>query len=129
MFPSPHHVAHHQPSPNPPSLHQDVFEDNENIHMVMELCTGGSILERLETVQYTEKRIATIIRSILRFIAQCHAKGIIYRDVKPDNFLFVSNDPDSAVKATDFGLSIRYDGDGGWSALQWCVEMCCSGVL
>lgn len=76
--------------------------------MVMELCTGGSILERLETVQYTEKRIATIVRSILRFIAQCHAKGIIYRDVKPDNFLFVSDDPDSAVKATDFGLSIRY---------------------
>lgn len=75
--------------------------------MVMELCTGGSILERLETVQYTEKRIAAIVRSILRFIAQCHAKGIIYRDVKPDNFLFVSDDPDSAVKATDFGLSIR----------------------
>ena len=56
----------------------------------------------------TEKKIARIIRSILRFIAQCHAKGVIYRDVKPDNFLFLSKDDNSPLRATDFGLSIRY---------------------
>ena len=55
----------------------------------------------------TEKKIARIIRSILRFIAQCHAKGVIYRDVKPDNFLFLSKDENSPLRATDFGLSIR----------------------
>ena len=55
----------------------------------------------------TEKKIARIIRSILRFIAQCHAKGVIYRDVKPDNFLFLSKDEHSPLRATDFGLSIR----------------------
>lgn len=87
---------------------KDVFEDNENVHLVMEVCTGGSILDRLERERYTERRVATIMRSIFRFIAQCHAKGLIYRDVKPDNFLFSTADPDSAVKATDFGLSIRH---------------------
>ena len=55
----------------------------------------------------TEKKIARVIRSILRFIAQCHAKGVIYRDVKPDNFLFLSKDDNSPLRATDFGLSIR----------------------
>ena len=35
-------------------------------------------------------------------------KGIIYRDVKPDNFLFLTNLPDSPLKATDFGLAIRH---------------------
>lgn len=54
----------------------------------------------------TEADVASIIRSVLRFIAQCHAKGIIYRDVKPDNFLFLTKEATS-VKATDFGLSIR----------------------
>lgn len=37
-----------------------------------------------------------------------HVQGIIYRDVKPDNFLFLTTDPDSPLKATDFGLSIRH---------------------
>ncbi len=27
---------------------QDVFEDNENIHLVMELCEGGGILDRMQ---------------------------------------------------------------------------------
>lgn len=43
----------------------------------------------------------------MRFIAQCHAKGIIYRDVKPDNFLFLTPEEKSPIRATDFGLSIR----------------------
>ena len=54
----------------------------------------------------SEADVATILRSVLRFIAQCHTKGIIYRDVKPDNFLFLTSDA-TTVKATDFGLSIR----------------------
>ncbi len=75
----------------------------------MELCSGGGILDRMKQRTLTEARIATIIRSVLRFIAQCHAKGIIYRDVKPDNFLFLTEDDDSPIRATDFGLSIRCD--------------------
>ena len=87
---------------------RDVFEDNENIHLVMELCTGGALLERIDKGQYSEKYIARLVRSILRFISQCHAKGIIYRDVKPDNFLFLNKSAESPLKATDFGLSIRH---------------------
>lgn len=87
---------------------QDVFEDDTSVHMVMEYCQGGALLERVESHVYSEQYIATLVRSILRFIAQCHAKGIIYRDVKPDNFLFLTTDEDSPLKATDFGLSIRH---------------------
>ncbi|GIL82813.1 hypothetical protein Vretimale_8185 [Volvox reticuliferus] len=87
---------------------RDVFEDNDAIHLVMELCEGGALLERIESHKYSEKYIARLTRSILRFISQCHAKGIIYRDVKPDNFLFLRHDDESPLKATDFGLSIRH---------------------
>ena len=52
-----------------------MFEDADSIHMVMELCEGGGILDRIKDSPFTEKRVAYIIRSILRFIAQCHAKG------------------------------------------------------
>jgi hypothetical protein len=44
---------------------------------------SGALLERVEARAYSERYIATLVRSILRFIAQCHAKGIVYRDVKP----------------------------------------------
>ena len=86
---------------------QGVFEDDENIHLVMELCSGGGILDSMKDGTLTEARVADIIRSVLRFIAQCHAKGIIYRDVKPDNFLFLTPEEKSPIRATDFGLSIR----------------------
>jgi len=54
---------------------QNVYEDGDSIHMVMELCEGGGILDRIKESPFTEKRVAFIIRSILRFIGQCHAKG------------------------------------------------------
>lgn len=76
--------------------------------MVMELCEGGPLLERLQEKDLTEVDIARLVKSVLRFIAQCHSKGIVYRDVKPDNFLFVTSEKGSPIKATDFGLSIRH---------------------
>jgi len=89
---------------------KDVFEDKHYVHMVMELCTGGPLLDRFEADDFvrSEQEVARQIRSILRFLAQCHAKGIIFRDVKPDNFLFLDNSKASPLKATDFGLSIRH---------------------
>ena len=79
------------------------------MHLVMELCTGGGILDKIKQNSYTERRISQIMRSIIRFISQCHAKGIIYRDIKPDNFLFLNKTENSPIRATDFGLSIRCD--------------------
>lgn len=44
---------------------------------------SGALLERVQSRAYSERYIAALIQSILRFIAQCHTKGIVYRDVKP----------------------------------------------
>jgi len=87
---------------------KDVYEDNQFVHLVMELCTGGALSVWEEEEPRSELDVARQIRAILRFLAQCHAKGIIYRDVKPDNFLFLTEDYDSPLKATDFGLAVRH---------------------
>jgi calcium-dependent protein kinase len=87
---------------------REALEDDGSVHLVMELCEGGALLERVARRAHSEQSIARIVRSILRFIAQCHAKNIVYRDVKPDNFLFLSADEGAPLKATDFGLAIRH---------------------
>lgn len=79
------------------------------MHIVMELCDGSALTDAVSAGRLSDERdIAIIVSSILRFIAQCHGKGIVYRDVKPDNFLFVRDEASSPIKATDFGLSIRH---------------------
>lgn len=79
------------------------------MHIVMELCEGPALTDAVSAGRLSDERdVAVIVSSILRFIAQCHGKGIVYRDVKPDNFLFVREGPTSPIKATDFGLSIRH---------------------
>ncbi|KAL4388666.1 hypothetical protein GQ457_09G009540 [Hibiscus cannabinus] len=42
---------------------------------------------------------------MLKVAAECHLRGLVHRDMKPENFLFKSTREDSALKATDFGLS------------------------
>ena len=54
---------------------QDVYEDDKHVHLVMELCTGGGILDRIEDHNYTERRIAQIMRSVIRS-ARLHCKAV-----------------------------------------------------
>lgn len=90
----------------------DVFEDDTNIHLVTELCTGGELYDRVvEKTQspeghFSEYDAARIIRNILDAIAYCHnVKQIVHRDLKPENFLLLNERDDAPVKIIDFGLS------------------------
>jgi serine/threonine protein kinase len=42
---------------------------------------------------------ASYMRSVMRTIAQCHAAGILHRDVKPGNFMLQDTGPTSPIKA------------------------------
>lgn len=45
------------------------------------------------------------MREIVRTVAQCHARNVLIRDVKPENFLYLSQDDDAPLKAIDFGMA------------------------
>jgi len=100
-------MQHIGPSLNVVYLYE-VFEDESHIHLVMEYCRGGELWARIRTGKYSEAYAAQIMRSILQVLAQCHGKNVIYRDVKPDNFLFLTSDDKSPLKATDFGLATYF---------------------
>ncbi|XP_023749336.1 calcium-dependent protein kinase 28 [Lactuca sativa] len=86
----------------------NAFEDDSFVYIVMELCKGGELLDRIlskKEGRYTEKDAAIVVRQMLKVAAECHLHGLVHRDMKPENFLFKSPNEDSRLKATDFGLS------------------------
>ncbi|XP_037492053.1 CDPK-related kinase 4 isoform X2 [Jatropha curcas] len=85
----------------------DAFEDANNVYIVMELCEGGELLDRILSRggRYTEEDAKTIIVQILSVVAFCHLQGVVHRDLKPENFLFTTRDENAPMKIIDFGLS------------------------
>ncbi|CAI5494410.1 unnamed protein product [Closterium sp. Naga37s-1] len=110
-------LYHVQDSPNIVNI-RGAYEDRDFVHIVMELCTGGelydTIIDRIEAmgVPYTEHDAAELAKVIVRVVETCHSLGVVHRDLKPENFLLSSSNPDAELKATDFGLSAFYKGEG-----------------
>ena len=82
----------------------EAFEDDSEVHLVLELCSGGTLLTKsfLRTGEYTEKRVALVLRSALRSVIQCHVHDVVFRDIKPENFLWTEQ---GHLKLTDFGMA------------------------
>lgn len=85
-----------------------VYEDDLHVYIVLELCTGGEVLDRLAMISYTEAEVARIMRAVFRTLAKCHENSILHLDVKPSNFLFHDDAPDACVRTIDFGLATFY---------------------
>ncbi len=85
----------------------DVFEDQENLYIVMELCTGGELYDRLieHEYGYSEKEAAEILKQLFTALAYIHKQGIVHCDLKPDNFLFKDPSETSQIKIIDFGMA------------------------
>ncbi|ONH91478.1 hypothetical protein PRUPE_8G117200 [Prunus persica] len=85
----------------------DAFEDSDNVYIVMELCEGGELLDRILSRggKYSEDDAKTVMVQILNVVAFCHLQGVVHRDLKPENFLYSAKDENSQLKAIDFGLS------------------------
>ncbi|CAO2208722.1 unnamed protein product [Urochloa humidicola] len=85
------------------------YEDRHSVNLVMELCEGGELFDRIiARGHYTERAAAALCREIVAVVHSCHSMGVFHRDLKPENFLFLSNKEDSPLKATDFGLSVFF---------------------
>ncbi|KAI3919223.1 hypothetical protein MKW92_012791 [Papaver armeniacum] len=85
------------------------YEDSVFVHIVMELCAGGELFDRIVSKgHYTERKAAGLLKTIVGVVEACHSLGVMHRDLKPENFLFSNTDEDASLKATDFGLSVFY---------------------
>jgi calcium-dependent protein kinase len=95
---------------------EEVYESENEIYLIQELCLGGDLFDRLDEqsdFHYTEAACARLVKQILSSVRYLHSKNIIHRDLKLENFLFSSADADSELRMIDFGLSkhFKYDGE------------------
>ncbi|KAL7139145.1 hypothetical protein ABFS83_09G031800 [Erythranthe nasuta] len=85
------------------------YEDNEAVHLVMELCEGGELFDRIVARgHYSERAAAGVARTVAEVVRMCHHHGVMHRDLKPENFLFANKKESSALKVIDFGLSVFF---------------------
>lgn len=83
------------------------YEDKQSVHLVMEVCEGGELFDRIIAKgHYSERAAASICRSIVNVVHVCHFMGVMHRDLKPENFLLSDKSENALLKATDFGLSV-----------------------
>eukprot|EP00850_Spirogloea_muscicola_P022730 SM000309S11865 [mRNA] locus=s309:195:4180:+ [translate_table: standard] len=100
-----HHLAGHE---NVVEL-KGAYEDKHAVHLVMELCAGGELFDRIiARGHYSERAAASLTKTIVKVVETCHSLGVMHRDLKPENFLLSSKKEDAPLKATDFGLSVFF---------------------
>ncbi|XP_022766041.1 calcium-dependent protein kinase 20-like isoform X1 [Durio zibethinus] len=103
------HIMHHLAGL--PNVIQIIgaYEDAVAVHVVMELCAGGELFDRIiQRGHYTERKAAGLARLIVGVVEQCHSLGVTHRDLKPENFLFINHEEESPLKTIDFGLSMFF---------------------
>ncbi|MBK8254660.1 MAG: serine/threonine protein kinase [Polyangiaceae bacterium] len=91
--------------PEPPQ--DGDLEAGVSLFLAMELLNGESLGERLKRSGRMDWAEAlAIVRQALMSLAEAHEKGVIHRDLKPDN-LFLARAPSGGeiVKVLDFGIA------------------------
>ncbi|KAF3697310.1 Calcium/calmodulin-dependent protein kinase type 1G [Channa argus] len=89
---------------------EDFYESRTHYYLVMQLVTGGELFDRiLDRGVYSEKDASKVIQQVLQAVSYLHQNGIVHRDLKPENILYYSQEENSKIMISDFGLSKMVD--------------------
>jgi serine/threonine protein kinase len=80
----------------------DFVEREDLCLLVMELLPGGTLRDRFTTTGFTAPHAVAISLACAAGLNAAHERGVLHRDVKPENMLFAAS---GALKVTDFGIA------------------------
>jgi serine/threonine protein kinase len=110
-FSHPNVVAVYDVDPGDPATGREPF-------YVMELGDGGSLADRIARAgRLPPGELVPVIKAVADGLDELHGNGLIHRDVKPHNIVFVGGRP----KLADFGIA-RADGAPGETTLTVAGE-------
>jgi len=88
--------------PNIATIHS-IEEDDGRLFIVMEYVPGDSLAKLIHGGKLTELDVCRIGKGVAEALAEAHEKGIVHRDIKPDNIIVNGQ----RVKVLDFGVAKR----------------------
>ncbi|KAM4563653.1 calcium/calmodulin-dependent protein kinase IGb [Odontesthes bonariensis] len=89
---------------------EDFYESRTHYYLIIQLVSGGELFDRiLDRGMYSEKDASRVIQQVLQAVSYLHQNGVVHRDLKPENILYYSQDEDSKIMISDFGLSKMVD--------------------
>jgi serine/threonine protein kinase len=81
--------------------------DDDNVYLVSELVEGRTLAELIDEDALSDRDIARIGAALYMGLAHAHERGVVHRDVKPQNVMVVSEPARGSgfAKLTDFGVA------------------------
>src|SRR4051794_7044960 len=81
--------------------------DEEHVYLVSELVDGRSLAELMRAGALSDRDVARIGSTLCDALRHAHSRGVIHRDVKPQNVMVVAEPAVGAgfAKLTDFGVA------------------------
>ena len=88
-------------------------------YLVMELLDGHSLRDELQQRGVLPPaRVIEIALPVCRVLAEVHGRGIVHRDIKPDNIFLHQTKDGEVIKVVDFGLAKIFDDEADSAAAQ-----------
>jgi serine/threonine-protein kinase len=81
----------------------DIQDNSQATYIVLEYISGKNLTQLINGEPLPNEVAISIMLEILQGLAYAHSKGVIHRDLKPDNILVSDN---GQVKISDFGLAV-----------------------
>lgn len=94
---------------------QDYFQENGTAYLVMDFLDGENLKEYVSRHGvFAFDKLVTLLLPVMKGLKDMHAKGVIHRDISPDNIILTKK---GQLKLTDFGSANDFTDDSRTKAV------------